>query len=146
MMGCCCCWWGGLRSTNPYASMMVDIMLPRNGNLNCYGMRPVHQIISMIEWIRISSSSINNSLSGARPRRLLLLHGAASPQTCFWAVRTLQRDFGVKTFSTCSATNRTGTWRNRCGGLCRTRYQRASTPDSLPRKPRFNPVHLNDKP
>ena len=34
-----------------------------NGNSNSYGARPVHLITSMIKWIRISSSSMTNSLS-----------------------------------------------------------------------------------
>ena len=33
------------------------------GNSNSHGARPVHQIISMLKWIRISKLSIKNSLS-----------------------------------------------------------------------------------
>ena len=40
----------------------VDISLPGKGNSNCHGARPVHQIISMIEWIWTSRLSIQNSL------------------------------------------------------------------------------------
>jgi len=38
----------------------VDIRLPRKGNTNSHGARPVHQIISMIKWIRTSRLSIKN--------------------------------------------------------------------------------------
>ena len=41
----------------------VDIRLPGKGNSNPHGTRPVHQIISLIKWIRTSSLSIKNSLS-----------------------------------------------------------------------------------
>ena len=49
----------------------LDIRLPGKGNSNSYGARPVHQIISMIEWIRTSRLSIKNSV--------------ALPQTFFFA-------------------------------------------------------------
>ena len=42
----------------------VDIRLPRQGNSNSHGARPVHLIISMIKWIRTSRLSIKNSLPG----------------------------------------------------------------------------------
>jgi len=41
----------------------VDVGLPGKGNSNSNGARPVHQIISMIKWIRTSRLSIKNSLS-----------------------------------------------------------------------------------
>jgi hypothetical protein len=47
-------------------SRKVDIRLPGKENSNSHGARPVHQIISMINWIRTSRLSINNSLSGCR--------------------------------------------------------------------------------
>jgi len=40
-----------------------DIRLPGKGNSNSHGARPVHQIISMIKWIRTSRLAIKNSLS-----------------------------------------------------------------------------------
>ena len=40
----------------------VDMRLPGKGNSNSHGARPVHQIISMIKWIRTSRLSIQNSL------------------------------------------------------------------------------------
>jgi hypothetical protein len=49
----------------------VDIRLPGKGNLDSHGARPVHQIISMIKWIRTSRFSIRNSLSGkGRPLQI----------------------------------------------------------------------------
>ena len=44
-------------------NMKVGIRLPGKGNSNAHGARPVHQIISMIKWIRTSRLSIKNSLS-----------------------------------------------------------------------------------
>ena len=41
----------------------VEIRLPGKGNSNSLGARPVHQIISMIKWIRTIRLSIKNSLS-----------------------------------------------------------------------------------
>ena len=41
----------------------VYVRLPGKGNSNPHGARIVHQIISMIEWIRTSRLSIKNSLS-----------------------------------------------------------------------------------
>ena len=40
-----------------------DIRLPVRRNSNSHGARPVHQIISMMRWIRTSMLSIKNSLS-----------------------------------------------------------------------------------
>ena len=40
----------------------VDVRLPEKGNSNSHGTRPVHQIITMITWIRTSRLSIKNSL------------------------------------------------------------------------------------
>jgi len=41
----------------------VDVRLPGNGNSNSHGARPVHLIITMIQWIRASRLPIKNSLS-----------------------------------------------------------------------------------
>jgi len=41
----------------------VDIRLPRKGNSNSHGARPVHQTITIIKWIRTSGLSIKKSLS-----------------------------------------------------------------------------------
>ena len=41
----------------------VDIRLPGKRNSNAHGARPVHQIISLIEWVRTNRLSIKNSLS-----------------------------------------------------------------------------------
>ena len=38
----------------------VDVRLPRTGNSNSYGARPVHRIITMMKWIRTSRLSIKN--------------------------------------------------------------------------------------
>ena len=40
----------------------VDMRLPGKGDSKSHGARPVHQIISMIEWIWTSRLSIKNSL------------------------------------------------------------------------------------
>jgi len=48
---------------NRAGPMQVDVRLPGKGNSNPHGARPVHQIISMIKWIRTSRLSIKNSLS-----------------------------------------------------------------------------------
>ena len=40
----------------------VDVRLPGKGNSNPHGARPVHLIITMIEWIRTSRLSMKNSL------------------------------------------------------------------------------------
>ena len=40
----------------------VDVRLPGKGNPNSHDARPVHQIISMIKWIRTSGLSKENSL------------------------------------------------------------------------------------
>jgi len=44
----------------------VDVRLPGKGNSNSHGARPVHQIISMIKWIRTRKLSIKNSLFPVR--------------------------------------------------------------------------------
>ena len=46
-----------------YVSQKVDIRLPGKENSNSHGARPVHQIISMVEWIRTSRLSTEKSLS-----------------------------------------------------------------------------------
>ena len=63
----------------------VDARLPGNRNSNTRGARPVHQIITMIKWIRTSRLSIKNA-PGARGRRGGVSRGAAS-----WAPRTTTR-------------------------------------------------------
>jgi len=40
----------------------VDVRLPGKVDSNSLGARPVHQIISMIKWIRTSRLSMKNSL------------------------------------------------------------------------------------
>ena len=45
---------------------------PENGNSNSHGARPVHLIITMIQWIRTSRLSIQNSLSRHLPPAFLL--------------------------------------------------------------------------
>jgi len=47
----------------------VDIRLSGKGNSNSHGARPVHQIISMIKWVRTSRLSIKNSPSAPRPEQ-----------------------------------------------------------------------------
>jgi len=46
-----------------WSEWAVYTRLPGKGNPNSHGARPVHQIISMIKWIRTSRLSIKNSLS-----------------------------------------------------------------------------------
>ena len=46
----------------------VDVRLPRKGNSNSHGARPVHLIITMVKWIRTSRLSIKKSLSLMRGR------------------------------------------------------------------------------
>ena len=41
----------------------VDIRLPGKRNPNSHSARPVHQIISMMKWIRTSGLAVKNSLS-----------------------------------------------------------------------------------
>ena len=41
----------------------LDLSLPEKGNSDTHGARLVHQIITMIKWIRTSRLSIENSLS-----------------------------------------------------------------------------------
>jgi len=45
----------------------ADIGLAGKGKLQSYGVRPVHQIISITKWIRTSRLSIKDSLSDACP-------------------------------------------------------------------------------
>ena len=47
------------------ADRKVDVRLSGKENPDSHGARPVHQIISMVNWIRTSRLSINNSLSPA---------------------------------------------------------------------------------
>ena len=47
-----------------YTHWKVDVRLPGKGNSNSHGARPVHQIISMIKWIRTSRLSIKNFIYG----------------------------------------------------------------------------------
>jgi len=43
--------------------LLDHVRAPGKGNSNSHGARPVHQIITMIKWIRTSRLSIKNSLS-----------------------------------------------------------------------------------
>ena len=45
----------------------VDVRLHGKGNSNCHGARPVHTIISMLQWIQTSRLSRKNSISFSRP-------------------------------------------------------------------------------
>ena len=45
------------RGGSQWGTRKVDVRLPGKGNSNSYGARPVHQIISMIKWIRTSRLS-----------------------------------------------------------------------------------------
>ena len=56
----------------------VDLRLPGKGNSNSHGARPVHLIITMIEWIRTSRLSMKNSLPDRRPLRAQAPHGPGS--------------------------------------------------------------------
>ena len=49
----------------PPPDRKVDVRLPGKGNSNSHGARPVHLIITMVNWIRTSRLSIKNSLSAA---------------------------------------------------------------------------------
>ena len=51
----------------PETTRKVDIRLPGRGNLNSHGARPVHRIISVIQWIRTNRLSIKNYLSTSKP-------------------------------------------------------------------------------
>ena len=48
------------------SSRKVDARLPAKWNSNSHGARPVHQIITMIKWIRTSKLSAKNCLSWAQ--------------------------------------------------------------------------------
>ena len=54
---------GGAPPILPRGTRKVDVRLPGKGNSNSHGARPVHLIITMIQWIRTSRLSIKNSLS-----------------------------------------------------------------------------------
>ena len=49
-------------------SRKVYVRLSEKGNSNSHGARPVHLIITMIQWIRTSRLSIKNSLSDLERR------------------------------------------------------------------------------
>jgi len=49
--------------TSDLHTRTADVRLPRKGNSNSHGARPVHLIITMRKWIRTSRLSIKNSLS-----------------------------------------------------------------------------------
>ena len=62
-----------LRNPNPQTLIPKSYRLNADkGNSNTHGARPVHQIISMIEWIRTIWLSMNNSLSRQMSSRLLV--------------------------------------------------------------------------
>ena len=46
-----------------FGTRKVDVRLPGKGNSNSHGVRPIHQIITIIMWIQTSRLSIKNSLS-----------------------------------------------------------------------------------
>jgi len=48
----------------------VDVRLPGEENSNSHGARPVHLIITMLEWIRTRRLSLKNSLPGPHSRAL----------------------------------------------------------------------------
>ena len=50
------------RLGNQVTPRKVDIRLPGKGDSNSHGARPVHQIISMIKWIRTGRLSMKDSL------------------------------------------------------------------------------------
>ena len=52
-----------MKEENRLSTRKADVRLPGNGNPNSYDARPVHRIISMMEWIRTSRLSIKDSLS-----------------------------------------------------------------------------------
>jgi hypothetical protein len=52
----------------PLVHTKAEIRLPGKGNSNSHGAKPVHQIISMIKWIRTSGFSIKKSLTGSGER------------------------------------------------------------------------------
>jgi len=54
-------------------SRKVDVRLPGKGNSNSHGARPVHLVITIIEWIRTSRLSIKDSLCLWRFRGGLVL-------------------------------------------------------------------------
>ena len=58
---------GGLRLgvSGPGGSRKVDVKIPGKGNSTSHGARPVHLIITMIEWIRTSRLPANDSCSRA---------------------------------------------------------------------------------
>ena len=47
-----------------HGEFIISEKVPRKGNSNSHGARPVHLIISIIKWIRTSRLSTKNSLSG----------------------------------------------------------------------------------
>ena len=55
------------RLGNQVTPRKVDIRLPGKGDSNSHGARPVHQIISMIKWIRTSRLTMKKSLSCEPP-------------------------------------------------------------------------------
>jgi len=57
----------------------VDTRLPGRGNSNSHGAQPVHQVSSMIKWIRTSRLSIKNSLSEPPEEEARNLSSMADP-------------------------------------------------------------------
>ena len=49
----------------PEGPRKVDVRLPGKGNSDSHGARPVHLIITMIQWILTSRLTRKNSLSGS---------------------------------------------------------------------------------
>ena len=66
----------------------VDIKLPGKGNSNSHGARPVHLIITMIQWIRTCRMSIQNSLSRVKSLESALGESLLehSPGVLLWGI------------------------------------------------------------
>ena len=79
-----------------YRTRKVDVRLPGKGNSNSHGSRPVHLIITMIQWTPTSGLSMKNSLSTSDSVRFgvnrLMRPGSISPG--HWRVCTT-RPFAI---------------------------------------------------
>ena len=78
-------WWeqGG--------SQQVDVRPPEKANPNSYCARPVHLIITMMQWIRTSRLAIRNFLSGSRGGRGLGADRQISVFRFTWTDPTIPR-------------------------------------------------------
>ena len=54
--------WGDNDSNKSERTRKVDVRLPGKLNSNSYGVRPVHEIISMLKWVWTSRLLIKKSL------------------------------------------------------------------------------------